>query len=140
MSAEDLFSGFAQKRAELEGEMVERYGEEVREHFAESERRTRDWTAQDYASAGQYWPDLEARILAELRAGTRPEDPAVQTLIGEHHTAVTRFWTPTRHSYLGLGQLYVDHPEFRSRYDARHPDLAEYLRDAIAVYARTRLR
>ena len=139
MAAEELFAGFAQKRAELEGELVERYGDEVREHFAESERRTRGWTAQDYASAGQYWTDLEARILAQLRAGTRPEDPEVQDLIDEHHAAVARFWTPTRDSYAGLGRLYVEHPEFRSRYDAQHPDLAGYLRDAIEVYARARL-
>jgi MerR family transcriptional regulator, thiopeptide resistance regulator len=139
MAAEELFAGFAQKRAELEGELVERYGDEVREHFAESERRTRGWTALDYASAGQYWTDLEARILAQLRAGTRPEDPEVQDLIDEHHAAVARFWTPTRDSYAGLGRLYVEHPEFRSRYDAQHPDLGGYLRDAIEVYARARL-
>jgi MerR family transcriptional regulator, thiopeptide resistance regulator len=139
MAAEELFAGFAQKRAELEGELVERYGDEVREHFAESERRTRSWTALDYASAGQYWTDLEARILAQLRAGTRPEDPEVQDLIDEHHAAVARFWTPTRDSYAGLDRLYVEHPEFRSRYDAQHPDLGGYLRDAIEVYARARL-
>jgi MerR family transcriptional regulator, thiopeptide resistance regulator len=139
MAAEELFAGFAQKRAELEGELVERYGEEVREHFAESERRTRGWTAQDYAAAGKYWTDLEARILAQLRAGARPEDPQVQELIDEHHAAVARSWTPTRDSYAGLGRLYVEHPEFRSRYDAQHPDLAAYLRDAIDVYARNRL-
>ena len=139
MAAEELFAGFAQKRAELESELVDRYGEEVREQFAESGRRTRGWTTEDYASAGQYWTDLEARILARLRAGARPVDPEVQELIDEHHTAVARFWTPTRDSYAGLGRLYVDHPEFRSRYDALHPDLAEYLRDAIDVYARTRL-
>jgi MerR family transcriptional regulator, thiopeptide resistance regulator len=139
MAAEELFAGFAQKRAELEGELVERYGEEVREHFAESERRTRGWTAQDHASQGRYWTDLEARILAQLDAGARPDEPQVQELIDEHHAAVARFWTPARDSYAALGRLYVDHPEFRSRYDARHPDLAEYLRDAIEVYARTRL-
>lgn len=139
MAAEDLFTGFAQKRARLEGELVERHGEQVREHFAESERRTRGWTEDDYRSVGQQWADLEARVLAQLRAGAGPEDPQIQELIDEHHAAVARFWTPTRDSYAGLGQLYVDHAEFRSRYDAQHPELAEYLRDAIAVYARTRL-
>ena len=39
----------------------------------------------------------------------------------------------------GKDRLYVEHPEFRSRYDAQHPDLAAYLRDAIDVYARNRL-
>jgi len=42
---------------------------------------------------------------------------------------------PTAEHYAGLGQLYVDHPDFRARYDAVHPQFAEFLRDAMAVYA-----
>ena len=44
------------------------------------------------------------------------------------------FWTPDA-SYRGLGQLYVDSPEFRMRYDALDPRLAEYLCDALAAYS-----
>ncbi len=46
-----------------------------------------------------------------------------------------RFYTPTREVYQGLGQLYVDHADFRKLYDSYHPQLAEYLRDAMRYFA-----
>ena len=55
--------------------------------------------------------------------------------MADHHALLARFCTSDRESYTGLGQLYVDSPEFRRRYDRRDPRLAEYLRDATAAYA-----
>ncbi len=52
---------------------------------------------------------------------------------------MSRYWTPDRASYAGLGLLYVDDPHFRARYDGRAAGLAEYLRDAMAAYAERRL-
>jgi hypothetical protein len=46
---------------------------------------------------------------------------------------------PNRDSFTGLGQNYVDHPDFKARYNAKHPALAEFPRDAIAAYAQQRL-
>lgn len=59
----------------------------------------------------------------------------MQALVAEHHAAVARHWTPDAASYAGLGRTYVDGPRFRARYDALHPALAEFLRDAIAAWA-----
>ena len=68
-----------------------------------------------------------------------PDDSTVQDIVAEHYEFICRFWTPNADSYAGLGDLYVDHPDFRSRKDAVRPGLAEYERDAIAVFAVTRL-
>lgn len=59
--------------------------------------------------------------------------------MAEHYRSVAQFWTPDRNSYIGLGQLYVGDPEFKARYDAKDPGLAEYLRDATSAYAAQRL-
>jgi hypothetical protein len=45
------------------------------------------------------------------------------------------FYEPTPEVFAGLGRLYVDHPEFRERYEGIRPGLAAFLRDAMAVYA-----
>ena len=42
-------------------------------------------------------------------------------------------------AFAGLGDLYVDSPDFHARYDAVRPGLAEYVRDAMAAYAITSL-
>jgi hypothetical protein len=40
--------------------------------------------------------------------------------------------------FAGLGQMYVEHPDFRARFDGIRPRLAEFLRDAMARYAAAR--
>ena len=37
--------------------------------------------------------------------------------------------------YRGLGQMYVDAPRFTATYDKVRPDLAVFMRDAMAYYA-----
>jgi len=74
-----------------------------------------------------------------MRSGAAPDSPAALDVMAEHYLNVAQFWTPDRDSYAGLGQLYVDNPEFKAHYDAKDPALAEYLRDATAAYADQRL-
>jgi len=74
-----------------------------------------------------------------MRAGVAPDAAEALDVIAWHYASVARFWTPDRRSYAGLGQLYVDDPQFKARYDAWAPGLAEYLRDAVAAYAAERL-
>ena len=139
MNAPEMFEGLAERQAEAEESLAARYGEGVREHFATARERTRDWTEQDYRDAAQDAERLDAAVLALLRSGAAPDAEEVLDVLDGHHRAVSRHWTPDRVSYAGLGQLYVDDPRFRARYDALDPALAEFYRDAIAAYARQRL-
>ena len=74
-------------------------------------------------------------MLAVLRSGAAPGSDEALAAMADHHAMVSQFWTPDAAAYTGLGQLYVDDPDFRARYDAKDPRLAEYLRDAAAAYA-----
>ncbi|MCW8398645.1 TipAS antibiotic-recognition domain-containing protein, partial [Legionella sp. PATHC038] len=49
------------------------------------------------------------------------------------------FWTPNRESYIGLGQMYLEHPEFKNFYNQFHPDLVMFLVDAMKIYAKEQL-
>lgn len=139
MSASELFEGFADRRAQLESDLVQEHGEGVREHFRGAEEVTRDWSQQDHVDAQRRADEIDDQVLAVMRSGAGPDSPAALDVMAEHHRAVARFWTPDRTSYAGLGRLYVDDPAFRARYDAKDPGLAEYLRDATAAYADQRL-
>ena len=78
--------------------------------------------------------------MAELMvAGTPVDDPAVQAEVNSHYQGVCRFWTPNAPAYCGLGQMYVDDERFRANYEKVAEGLAEYQRDAMAVYADARL-
>ncbi|RZS89719.1 DNA-binding transcriptional MerR regulator [Motilibacter rhizosphaerae] len=134
MPTEQLFDGF-----DAEESLAARYGDRVRDHVATARERTKDWTAKDFSAAAQEYDELDARMLALVRAGLAPDDARVLDLVDEHYRLVCRHWTPDRTSYAGLGQLYVDDPRFRARYDALDPALAEFSRDALAAYAEQRL-
>jgi DNA-binding transcriptional MerR regulator len=139
VTAPELFEGFAERQARQETDLVESYGEGVRKHFRAAEEVTKDWTQQDYLDAQRRGDELDDKVLAVMRSGAAPDSPAALDVMAEHYRSVAQFWTPHRNSYTGLGQLYVDNPEFKARYDAKDPGLAEYLRDATAAYAAQRL-
>lgn len=82
---------------------------------------------------------IHERIAAHIREGCSPDSDPIQEVIAEHFQWVNRFYTPTREVYTGLGELYVDHADFRKLYDRFHPALAETLRDAMRIYAERHL-
>ena len=136
MGPEELFEGFdAERQRGYEADLVERYGEQVQERIDESWRRV---GAMSKADAERIQADLAERdheYAGLLDAGVAPDDPRVQEVTAGHYAWVCQFWTPSAEAFAGLGDLYVDHPDFHARYDAVRPGLAEYVRDAMAVYA-----
>ena len=140
MGPEELFDGFdAEKQKEYERELVERYGPQVQERIDESWRRIGTFTKADVAAVNDEYAEIGRRLIPLIDAGVAPDDPQVLDVMAAHYAIVARFWTPDAESYAGLGDLYADSPDFKKRYDAEHPRMAEYLRDAMAAYALERL-
>lgn len=140
MSEEQIFAGFDPRRqARYEAELVEQYGDCAGAHIAQSKQRTADLTPADGDRIQRQWRELLTSLAELLSAGAAVDDPAVQETIAGHHRWLEQFWTPQRESYTGLGEMYAANPEFRQQLDAVHPALAEFLRDAMAHYARINL-
>ncbi len=135
----DLFEGFEARQAQVEEELVERYGEGVRTKFEQMRSRTAGWSRQQHLDAAAEYDDLDARMAAVLRAGAAADSVEAFAVLDDHHAAVARYWTPDATSYAGLGERYVEDPGFRARYDAVDPRLAAFYRDAMAAYAAARL-
>ncbi|HLT11923.1 MAG TPA: MerR family transcriptional regulator [Micromonosporaceae bacterium] len=140
MRPEELFENFdADKQARYEAELVERYGDEVTPHVEESKRRISGLTKARADQLMEQWRQFGPHLVQLIDAGKAPADPDVQERIAEHYEWVCQFWTPNREAYIGLGDLYVNSPDFKSQFDAQHPQLAEFLRDAMTAYANARL-
>ncbi|MGW4109455.1 MerR family transcriptional regulator [Actinosynnema sp. NPDC004786] len=137
---EELFDGFdADRQARYEAELVERFGEGVREHVDESKRRVRGWSKPDAAEFQAEWRAITDAYAGLFDAGVAVDSPQALEVTDRHHRWINRSWTPDRESYTGLGRLYVDSPEFKAQFDAHAEGFAEYVRDAIAAYASARL-
>ncbi|MFI9721908.1 MerR family transcriptional regulator [Streptomyces sp. NPDC052396] len=131
---ENLFEGFEHSE-EIDAEVRERWPEAWEQSRQAAEALTPD-------DMERWQREVTAQMirLAEFMvAGTPVTDPAVQAEMEIHYQSVCRFWTPNKAAYKGLGQTYVDEPQFRANYGKIAEGLAEYQRDAMVVYADTRL-
>jgi DNA-binding transcriptional MerR regulator len=130
---ENLFEGF--DASQYEDEARERWPEE----HAQSKRFTDTLTADDTRRMQQEFTEQMVRM-AELRAaGVAVGDERVQEEVDGLYASVSRMWTPNAEAFAGLGRMYVEDPRFTATYDRVSPGLAEYYRDAMAVYAEERL-
>lgn len=142
MDIEEAFAGFDAKGVALEERLAAEHGDAVRPAFAGSRARVKAMSREEKEAVAQQWQVVEDRLFDLFRAGHRAEsplDPVLDGALAAHHAQVSRFWTPDRASYTGLGELYAGDPEFRARYDARDPAFAEFLRDGLAAWAAAHL-
>lgn len=136
-SMDHWFEGFDQAtQDELQQEARQRWGaEQVDAAGAKVGGDTRQWRQEQ----GAQWTAQLNALVELIDAGADPADAAAQDVIAEHYRWISGMWTPNRESYTGLGDLYADDPRFRANFDRTDPRLAEFLRAAMAEYARTRL-
>jgi DNA-binding transcriptional MerR regulator len=134
MKPEKVFEGF--EHNPYEAEARERWGDE---RVDASYERMRDWTEQDADLARTGHQRVHDGIAALKAQGADVRDPTVQELIHLHYEVTSLFWTPTREAYKALGQMYTDDPRYRQTIAPDDTTVADYLRDAMTVYADTNL-
>ena len=140
MKPEELFENFdPAKQERYEAELIERYGDDIGPDIEQSKQRMGRWSKADARRIEGEWAQFGPALVELINQDRTADDPSVQATIAGHYRWVCNFWTPNRESYPGLGQLYVDSPEFRARFDALDPRLAEFMRDAMSAYAEANL-
>ncbi|WP_145810559.1 MerR family transcriptional regulator [Kribbella amoyensis] len=132
VTPEKVFEGF--EHNPYEAEARERWGDAA---VDASRERMRGWSESDAEKARTGYPKVHEGLAALRAEGADVSDPSVQELIQFHYEVTCLFWTPNREAYKGLGQLYVDDPRFHDAIG--DGGVTEYLRDAMTVYADTRL-
>jgi MerR family transcriptional regulator, thiopeptide resistance regulator len=135
MSVEEMFDGFEAKQAQWEADLVERFGDKVQPNIDAAREARKGMTKQQYLDAAEQWNVFDTRMVAAMHDGCAIDHPRVEALLDEHLAMIRAHWQPNAESYAGLGRLYVEHPDFRARYDKRDPGLAEFLAGAMASYA-----
>lgn len=130
MSKKQLFTGFS-------AEEEKRYAQEARETYGA------EVVDASYKLWNSYSAEKKSAILAEGGAiytelaasmDKGAADPGVQNLIGRWHQHLRYFYEPTVEVLRGLGQLYVDHPDFYRNISQFHEGLPEFMLEAINIY------
>ena len=132
MSDQELFGGFdEEKQAQYTEEARKRWGSEA---VDDSMKRWGSYSAAQKAAIiaeGQ----VIHRDLAE-NMGKGYDSPTVQQMVARWHQHLRNFYEPSIERLRGLGQLYVDDPDFRANYAKLDSKLPEFFRDAIEFYCR----
>ena len=130
ISDKELYEGFSPEEVkEYREEVKERWGEQK---LLETEERLKALNKED-------WTDLKSKqeevnqLLASL-VGQKADDPLVQNAVAQHYELIRNFYPATLVQYRAFGTMYVEDERFKAHYEKYKVGLAEFLRDAIAVY------
>jgi DNA-binding transcriptional MerR regulator len=130
MSKKQIFGGFSK-------EEEERYAQEAREAYGaeEVDASYQRWNSYSEAQQGQIMAEggaIYTDFVEQMAHG--PDSPEVQAIVGRWHRHMRYFYEPSVARLRGLGQLYVDSPDFADKFRALHPDLPEFIQQAINHY------
>jgi len=141
MAADEMFNGFhfsTEMLAELEAWQIERTGS-ASPYYDEIRAAVADWDEAAFRQFEQDSAQTERRLLGLLRAGVRCDDETVFAVLDDDLAIQRRVVSLDADNYRKLGEAFVGMPQLRAHMDALDPRLAEYLRDAMAAYAQTRM-
>jgi DNA-binding transcriptional MerR regulator len=133
-----MYDGFdPANQARREQELIDRYGERVRPAIEETRQRLQKTTQAEFDRRQAEFAEIETAMAEALGAGAPADSGHVQDLMRRLHDWVGVWWgtAPDRERFIGLAGFYVDHPEFRERYERRATGLAEYLAAAMRTFA-----
>ena len=133
-----LYEGFSpEKQANYEAWIIDKYGEQARARIesgreamtAMSSDQQQDWMAE---VAG-----LESDLARAMGQGLESDSTDLDPIFARHHAWVGKTWKtpPTASAYAGLAELYSSNPDFRARYEAIRPGLADWMAAAMTAYA-----
>jgi DNA-binding transcriptional MerR regulator len=138
MTNAELYEGFsAEKQAEYEAWLVERYGERMKADIARSRKAMAKMNEAEQKAVMQDLHDIEQALAEGLRRGIDPASDAIDGLIRRHRAWVAGAWDRecTAEAYSGLADLYLSHPDFVKRYETIEPGFSNYLTTAMKAHA-----
>lgn len=135
----EMYEGFDPVKQQEHEKYLLDTGVITQQQIDESWGKVRDWKKPNWEQFKKEGEQLNQALANALKKHLKPEDVVVQALVQRHYDWVNVFWTPTHESYTGLAQMYLDHPDYREFYNKYHPNLVEYLVEAMRVYAAHKL-
>ncbi|HAT9060348.1 TPA: MerR family transcriptional regulator [Legionella pneumophila subsp. pneumophila] len=136
MSNEELYYGFdSEKQKQYEKELVKE-GVVNQEWMNNYKEKINTWTQDDKEQFIQEGKEINEALIRAINKKLKPSSPEVQEIICRHHAWVG--WNPTKEGYIGLSQRYLT-PEFREFYEQLHPELVDFIVEAMSLYANKNL-
>ncbi|MBI3901176.1 MAG: MerR family transcriptional regulator [Chlamydiia bacterium] len=95
----------------------------------------KDVEKRDYENLIKAAHTLFKELARCIEKGLDPTADVVQKIIKKHHAFTEQIHSATKEVYKAMAALYAEHPEFRKQLDPFHPELAEFMAQAMKVFA-----
>ena len=134
MSSKGLFEGFSEEQQEEYARQAEQLYDP--ETVRESNRKWKTYSAEMKQSILDEGKQIYVDMVAAMPQGA--ESLEAQAIVERWRRHMDYFWTPSLDQLLGLATMYANSPDFKANFDQMHPDLAEFMREAVKVYVEER--
>ncbi|MBF6086190.1 MerR family transcriptional regulator [Nocardia cyriacigeorgica] len=136
--AAEVFDGF--DHTQYKDEVIERWGKEA---YESGDRWWRSLSEADKQAFQRTQLDIAADFGRAHAAGLDAGSDEVQAITQRHYEWLTGGYQgkrPGADHFAGLGEMYVADPRFGQNYDRHGEGTAEFVRDAMRIYADRNLR
>lgn len=138
MKTKDLYKGFSkEKQDEYEDWLVEKYGPDMRARIDAGKKAYADANEAQRAGMMRDLEEIETGLAAAMKDGTAADSSALDPLLQRHSSWVGAMWNRPcpPDAYAGLADLYLSHPDFRTRFETIADGLTDWLTAAMKAYA-----
>lgn len=131
----ELFGdSYTEDFGDYQAEAQDRWGET--EAWAESKRRTANYTKADWERISAETEENNQLVLAAMDAGLPADSEQAMDAAEAARVLIDHWFYPLDGDFhRNLGDMYVQDPRFAKTYDDLRPGLSQYLRDAIHANA-----
>ena len=134
MKDDELYDSFTKEDMnKLAEEAKQRWGHTAA--YKESEIKMRSMTKEQMDIIKKEGDEILRKGAALIDKGFDIHDHEVQDLIAEHYKHLSNFYTPNPEMYKGLAEMYIGDTRFKSHFEAYHPQLPQFMHDAMIVFA-----
>ena len=137
MTDRELYHGFApEKHGEYENWLIGRHGEPMREQIAHSRAALSKLDRDEMGAMVAEGEAAEQALAQQFRDGVASDEEAIAPLLERHRAWVASMWArecPPQ-AYAGLADLYLAHPDFRSRYEGYAEGFTDWLTNAMKTH------
>jgi MerR family transcriptional regulator, thiopeptide resistance regulator len=135
----DLYRGIsAEKQAEYEQWLIEKYGGDMPERIEVSKQKYSALSDDEKQKLGNDLIAVETEWAEAMKRGVSADSPTLDPLLRRHREWVAFMWGKPcpPEAYAGLADLHLSHPDFVKRYDAIAAGFSDYHAAAMKAYAR----
>lgn len=130
MSKKQIFSGFTEEQqAQYAAEAGKMYDPET---VRASNQKWKGYSAEQKQHILDEGNQVYVDMIASMPKG--PASAEVQAIVERWRTHMSYFWTPNLEQLIGLADGYNNDPRFKANFDAMHPDLAQFMQQAVNAY------